>query len=58
MYTCLFVIIGLTSLGFLTSYFALISLAMSFWPDPDLPVSIGLMAAHADREGTQTLAVC
>ena len=53
MYTCLFVI-SLTSVVFLTSYFVLslwLSLAMSFWPDPDLPVST---VSHADLEGAQT----
>jgi len=48
------VIIRLRSVVLLTSYFAIIlkfSLAMSFWPDPVLLVSIVLMAAHADLEG-------
>ena len=57
-YASLIVIIGLKSVVVLTSYFALIlwlSLAMSLWPAPDLPVSIVLMAAHAELEGAQTL---
>jgi len=57
-YASLIVIIGLRSVVVFTSYFALIlwlSLAVSLWAAPDLPVSTMLMAAHADLEGAQTL---